>query len=413
MTVETQYVGPDAVEALVRYVEAQGLSRFTLVADERTRSALGDAVHSALTAEGADVQMTLLTGDEVIADGERVLEIMAHGDQNDRAFLAVGAGTITDLTRFVSHRLARPFISLPTAPSADAFTSANAPMVVHRFKRTLDAQEPIAVFADMDVLCEAPSEMIAAGVGDILGKHTALADWRLGALLWDEKIDQSVVDAMYRVLHNVSGQLEAIGRHKAPAIAGLMRGLLDSGTAMARWENSRPASGSEHHLSHYWEMILLQQGRAAALHGAKVGVGTVLMARSYRRLLDLSADDVRARLERTRPAQADEERIRIRAGYGPLAEQVIAEHAEALEMLPVLTKRMRTRLADRWEQVQAIAADVPRPEEIVKQLRTVGAPTDPADLGFTALETDDALRYAHYMRSRLTVRWVESALGLL
>ncbi len=413
MTVETQYVGPDAVQALVHYAQAQGLDRLTLISDDRTWPALGEAVHSALSGVGADVQLALLEGEEVIADGERVLEIMAPGNQNDRTFLAVGAGTITDLTRFVSHRLARPFISLPTAPSADAFTSANAPMVVNRFKRTLDAQEPMAVFADMNVLCAAPSDMIAAGVGDILGKYTALADWRLGALLWDEEIDQSVMDTMYRVLHNVSGQLDAIGRREAVGIAELMRGLLDSGTAMAHWVNSRPASGSEHHLSHYWEMILLQQGRPAALHGAKVGVGAVLMARSYQNLREISVDEVRARLERTPRAQPDEERIRIRAGYGALAEQVIAEHAEALEMLPVLSVRMRTRLVDHWEDVRAIAEDVPPPEEIAAQLRKVGGPTHPADLGFTALEIDDALRYAHYMRSRLTVRWVERALGLL
>jgi glycerol-1-phosphate dehydrogenase [NAD(P)+] len=413
VTVETQYVGPDAVGALVSYTRTQGLNRFTLVADERTWPAMGEVVHTALTADAADVQVTLLSGEEVVADGERVLEIMLPGDQNDRTFLAVGAGTITDLTRFVSHRLACPFISLPTAPSVDAYTSANAPLVVHRFKRTIDAQEPIAVFADIDVLCQAPSAMVAAGVGDILGKYTALADWRLGALLWDEEIDQDVVDAMYRVLHNVAGQIEGIGRREAAAVAGLMQGLLDSGTAMARWVNSRPASGSEHHLSHYWEMLLLQQGRPAMLHGAKVGVATVLMARSYRNLLDLSVDEVRARLERTPHAAPDELRIRIRAGYGPLAEQVIAEHAEALEILPVLSVRMRTRLVDHWDAVQAIAADVPPPDEIVAKLRAVGAPVNPADLGFTALETDDALRYAHFMRSRLTVRWVERALGLL
>ncbi len=413
MTVETQYIGPDAVGALVRYAQDQELRRFTLVADDRTWPILGQAAYDALVADGADVRVAHLAGKEVVADGERVLEILLPGDESDRTFLAVGAGTITDLTRFVSHRLARPFISLPTAPSVDAYTSANAPMVVDRFKRTLDAQEPIAVFADLDVLCAAPRAMIAAGVGDVLGKYTSLADWRLGALLSDDVIDDGVVAAMYAALHAVASRVEAIGQGEPSAIAALMQALLDSGTAMARWHNSRPASGSEHHISHFWEMSLLQQGRPAVLHGAKVGVGTLLIARSYARLRTFSRDEVAARLAHAPAHGLDEIRTRIRAGYGPLADQVIAEHTNAFSHLPELRERLHRRMIENWEGVQAIAADVPDPEEIAGQLRAAGAPTTPAELGFSVLETDDALRYAHYMRSRFTVRWVELSLGLL
>lgn len=412
MTVETQYIGPDAVSALVRYTQDQGLDRLTLVADDRTWLALGQAAYAALTAAGADVQVAHLAGDEVIADGERVLQILLLEGLEERTFIAVGAGTITDLTRFVSHRLGRPFISLPTAPSVDAYTSANAAMVVDRFKRTLDAQEPIAVFADLGVLCAAPPEMIAAGVGDILGKYIALADWRLGALLTEEPIDEGIVKAMYTALYAVANQVEAIGRREPEAIAALMQALLDSGTAMARWVNSRPASGSEHHLSHYWEMYLLHQGRPAILHGAKVGVGAVLMARAYARLRDISRDDMIGMLARSTPRDEDEIRTRIRAGYGPLADQVIAEWTPVFPQLAQMVQNLRQRMKEHWDKVLEIAADVPAPEVIAAQLEAAGAPTEPAQLGLSVLERDDALRYAHYMRNRFTVRWVERALGL-
>ncbi len=412
VTVETQYIGPDAVNALVRYTQDQGLRRFTLVADDRTWPVLGQAVYEALMADGADVQVAHLAGEEVVADGERILEILLLDDQQDRVFVAVGAGTITDLTRFVSHRLGRPFISVPTAPSVDAYTSANAPIVVRRFKRTLQAQQPIAVFADLDVLCAAPPAMIAAGVGDILGKYTALADWRLGTLLSDDRIDDEIVQAMYAALHAVSSQVEAIGRHEPVAIAGLMRALLDSGMAMARWENSRPASGAEHHLSHYWEMRQLHEGRPAVLHGAKVGVGTVLIAREYARLRELSRDEALALLADTPPGDPADMRTRIRAGYGPLAEQVIAEYSGVFPRLEELRTRLHERIKEHWDEVQAIVADVPAPEEIAAQLRAAGAPVEPAELGLSVLETDDALRYAHFMRDRFTIRWLELALGL-
>ena len=48
--------------------------------------------------------------------------------------------------------------------------------------------------------------------------------------------------------------------------------------------NSRPASGAEHHLSHYWEMDALARGRPHALHGQQVGVATPYVAACYHAL---------------------------------------------------------------------------------------------------------------------------------
>lgn len=100
-----------------------------------------------------------------------------------RVDLAVGSGTITDITRFASFSARNPFISLPTAPSLDAYASAGAALTMGGFKLTVPGQAPVAIFADLQTLREASREMVAVGFGDVLGKHTSLADWRLGVLL--------------------------------------------------------------------------------------------------------------------------------------------------------------------------------------------------------------------------------------
>lgn len=106
--------------------------------------------------------------------------MLLQADQVARTYLAVGSGTITDITRIVSHRTRCNLISFPTAPSVDGYTSPNASLVIRREKITITAQPPLAVFADLGTLKAAPHAMIAAGYGDILGKATALADWRTG-----------------------------------------------------------------------------------------------------------------------------------------------------------------------------------------------------------------------------------------
>ncbi len=408
MPVETQYIGPDAPAALADWLRGKEYTEYTLVCDDRTWPVLGAAVATRLQAEGLHVKVIRLAGPEVFADEARIVEILlAAGSPADRLYIAVGSGTLCDLTRFASHRSGRPFVSLPTAPSVDAFTSMNAPLVIRGLKVTIDAQQPLAVFADIDVLCAAPPAMVAAGAGDVLGKFTALADWRLAHLLWGESIDEGIVAEQYAALRAVSDAAEGIGRREPEAIATLMRALLDSGSAMARWHNSRPASGSEHHLSHYWETMRLLHGQPALLHGAKVGVGSVLMAQAYARLRALSREEAAARLAATPEPNTEAERETIRRGYGPIADEVIAAQGDLLPLAPGRWERLQRDILARWDAIQAIAAEVPAPEEIVRMLRASGAPVDPAALSLSAADVDDALRYGHYIRDRFTIRRLE------
>jgi glycerol-1-phosphate dehydrogenase [NAD(P)+] len=405
-------IGPDTLSHLAAFVAAHGLRRLHLVADAITWSALGQQAASVLAGSGCSVRPVILPGSDVAADEGQIMQVMLAADPAPQAYLAVGSGTITDITRFASHRLGRPFISLPTAPSVDAYTSDNAPLVIRGLKRTIPAQTPIAVFADIDTLCRAPAAMVAAGFGDMLGKYTCLADWRLGHLLWDEPYDADVAAHASRALEDVAALADAIGVRAPDGIAALMRGLCASGTAIARLGSSASASGSEHHLSHYWEMRLLREGRPPLLHGAKVGAATVLMAASYARLRALSRGDVqgllRAAPEWTVAAQEKE----IREAYRDLAEGVVADHRPFLTASTERSVELRRRIVDRWDEVLAIAATVPEPGGLAHLLARAGGASRPEALGLSSDEVSMARRHAHYLRNRFTVRKLEIALGL-
>ena len=62
-----------------------------------------------------------------------------------------------------------------------------------------------------------------------------------------------------------------------------MYALILSGLAMQMVGNSRPASCAEHHLSHLWEMEVIN-GHLDALHGEKVSVGMMLVLKEYKRI---------------------------------------------------------------------------------------------------------------------------------
>ena len=86
-----------------------------------------------------------------------------------------------------------------------------------------------------------------------------------------------------KALKTVCSCVKGIASGEPEDCEKLMYALILSGLAMQMVGNSRPASCAEHHLSHLWEMEVVN-GPLDALHGEKVSVGTLLVLREYKRL---------------------------------------------------------------------------------------------------------------------------------
>jgi glycerol-1-phosphate dehydrogenase [NAD(P)+] len=405
-------LGTEAIGRLIEYCRSHRFDHFLLVSDENTHAVLGARAETALKAQGWGVQTVVLSGEEVIAGEEAIVQVLLAAGRNRWTYVAVGSGTVTDVTRFCSHRTRNDFISLPTAPSVDAYTSIGASLVVCRVKITTSAQPPLAVFADLQTLCQAPADMIAAGFADVLAKYVALADWELAAAIVDEPYSVEIDQRMRRALLDCAVCAQEIGQRSAAGIKKLMAGLLESGRCMVEVGNSRPASGSEHLPSHFWEMRLRQQRRLPVLHGARVGIGTLLAARRYEAIRGLTQQDAVARLTRARPPDREAEMARIQATFGQAADWVAAEYAPFLERMQQSFDLWRQRIVDRWADVQRIAAGVPPSEELAELLRQAGAPSTPHEIGLDDDDVQQALRFSHHVRNRFTVNTVGRMLGL-
>lgn len=401
-----------AVEHLVAFCAEHKRTRLLVVHDQNTWKAQGEEVVNGLKAAGYDVKTVMLTGEEITADAERVYQVLIAADDGVRTLVAVGSGTITDTVRFVAHRTRVDFISVPTAPSVDAYVSVGAPLIVSGVKVTYNCMAPIAVFADVRTLSAAPRAMIAAGFGDMLAKFTSVADFRLGHVVRDEPFDSEIADRMLATAVACADNAEAIGTATHEGVTVLLQALFDSGWCMVDFNNSRPASGTEHHYSHFWEMKLLREGRPAILHGAKTGVGTILASQLYKQVRELSRDEVADLLEgSTLPSRADEIAV-IRDVFGPLSDEVVHTQRSFTDVTPEEYDARKRRILERWSEIQAIAADVPAPETIAGWIRTAGGPTSVAELGLSDHEQFLAEQYSHLLRDRFTVRKLMRVLGL-
>jgi glycerol-1-phosphate dehydrogenase [NAD(P)+] len=396
-------VAPDAVPPLIEYCRERGLQNFFLIADPNTYRVLGQRVEEALRADGKDVKTILLSGEEIITDEYYILQALIETKGEDRSFIAVGSGTVTDITRFISHRSRELFISLPTAPSMDGYTSIVAPMVVGKYKTPVPAQPPAAVFADLPTLCAAPQAMIAAGFGDLIGKYTSLADWRLGALLYGEPYNGEIDQYIRSTVDIAVSSIDQIATASCEGITRLLDGLVGSGFGMLAFGDSRPASGSEHHIAHYWEMKGIIEGRPVNLHGAEVGIATALSSHRYAFLRKVSFNEAVNMLAMRNFPTSSQLLAEIQSGYGPVAEQIIHIQVPLFRLTDEDFLDLKERILSHWEDIQEIARTVPPPEQIEAWLAAVKAPIFPGDIGLTHADTIQGLQSAHYLRDRFTL----------
>jgi glycerol-1-phosphate dehydrogenase [NAD(P)+] len=294
---ETQAIRyPDRLaEDVAQYCTRRGFQTVTTVSDSNTFAVIGNEINTALRGTGVRTQGIILDGRGLIADERAIVSVLIDMDMAADAVIAVGSGTITDIVRFVSHRTRTAFLSVPTAPSVDGYASGSAPLVTRGYKHTVQCHAPDVVFASTSVLAHAPTAMIAAGFGDVLGKVTAVADWELAHLLVDAPWNADIAEETRQAYRTVVRHADAIGGREETAVRTLFDALTSTGDAIRRFGSSEPASGSEHHISHFLEMHHLAEGKPPILHGTKVAMGTVIAAGWYEYLRGWDRSAVAAR----------------------------------------------------------------------------------------------------------------------
>lgn len=275
-------VGSGVMQELPGILRDLGASHIFLVADNYTYEAAGRQVEQLLDQAGLSYHKRVFQTETPLVPNEYALgSVLAAMTSQDDMLLAVGSGTLNDVTKYVSARTGVPYVIVATAPSMDGYASTVAPTILDGFKTTLPAVYPAAIVADVDILKDAPMPMLTAGFGDIIGKFTSLADWRLSHQLNGEYYCPEVAGVIEAAVETCAANAKALAQREPQAIQAVTEALILSGLAMGMVGVSRPASGAEHQMAHYWEMDALRRGEEHPLHGNAVGVGTVLAASLY------------------------------------------------------------------------------------------------------------------------------------
>lgn len=387
-----------------------------VVADTNTWKVAGAKVDSVLEAASLKAADAFIFDDpDLYAEWGFVLQLKAYLEKIDAIAVAVGSGVINDLTKYVSYELGRPYMIVGTAASMDGYTAYGASISIDGNKQTLDCPAPKGMILDPVVSAEAPKELVASGYADLIAKVPAGADWMIADALDIEKIDPFTWDLVQMKLRASLSDPDGAAAGDVAATEALAEGLIMSGFAMQALLSSRPASGTEHQYSHFWDMDGLCKDGKHVSHGFKVGIGTLVSTADLEFLVDYPVEtiDIEAAVAAWPEWEDMEKEIhRLFDGKPGHLSRALKETKGKYVTKEQLRKELTTFVAVWPELREKVREQIYSFDTVHDYLKRVGAPCEPEQIGITRERLRDTFRRIPFMRSRYTNADIIYRLGI-
>lgn len=407
-------IAEGAIDAVYELCERNGMrERCNLVADSITYDVCGKDVAQLLRSRGISLHEIILEADTE-ADEKVCDEVLSSADPHGNFWVAVGSGTINDITKLVSTRVNQPYGVVATAPSMNGYTSSIVAIMINGLKATLPGNPPLFVLADLNVLCNAPYELITAGLGDALSKPVSNADWMLSHVLFGEHFCNFCIDLLSQSEQLCASAASSLKSREPNAIKMLMEALCISGIVMTIAGSSTPVSGGEHLISHALDMHSHITGRKKQLHGAQVGVATLFSASLYERLLEIDPSELDVAQLANRYKSIEEWMQPLQRFFGDASKVVTEQFAKKYPKSKDELEVRLEKIVKMWDELSLKLRPLLRSQdELRRLLYNADAPTTVWELKIDIEEFKEAIKLAHTIRSRYTVLDLANELCIL
>ena len=390
--IEYVYIEKNATERLKEI--CIGSRNILLVADENTYAAAGEKTVASLPHK--QIKKVIFSGKAILIPNEAAIAEVTDELENMDLIIGIGSGVIQDLCKYVSYCNNVPYIIVATAPSMDGYASDGAAMITGGMKVTYKAGLPRAIIADTEVLCNAPTDMLKAGYGDIIGKFSALNDWKLSRCVNGEYFCNYIYDLTFEQIKITLDLADGILKREEKSIKALMEALVVIGILMSFAGSSRPASGSEHHLSHFFEITGILSGCDYFSHGIDVAYSTVVTAKLREKLLEKLFPQELYRLS------SNEYTEKMKCLYKSSANGCM----ELQEKMGRYKNNNAQMYLSKETEIRQILAEMPTAKEIKRMLSFVNLDINDFYALYGKEKINDAILYAKDLKDRYTVLWM-------
>jgi len=374
--------------------------RLCSVMDPASAAAMGNAVSEALATRYR--VRPIITQLAPHPDMDAVRQVMAQVADAD-GLVAVGSGSINDITKHAAHLTGKPYAVFGTAPSMNGYTSISAAITEDGLKKSLPSTAPRGVFLDLAVLAAAPKRLIAAGFGDSICRATAQTDWLLSHLLMATPYREAPFVLLAEDEPALVANAAGLAGGDRRAIALLAHTLVMSGFGMTICGGSYPASQSEHLIAHYMDM--LGTDLPQAYHGEHIAVTTMSVARLQEHVVGLQS---------LRLLPSSDSPATFHQAFGAALGEACWKSFAAKHRDAATNNRLQHLVDERWPEIRAKLKRVSRPAaQIEAALAAAGAPSHPDMVGIPAMFYREALLNARKIRDRFGILDLAEAVGEL
>jgi glycerol-1-phosphate dehydrogenase [NAD(P)+] len=251
-------------------------ARVALISGKNVKARAGDECAKSLKKHSVEFTWNIVSKASM-ETVKALQEKLARKDAPDFV-VGFGGGRSVDIGKMTAFRIGRPFLSVPTSASHDGISSPFVSIRGTEKPHSVKANTPIAVLADTLVMSKAPPRLLAGGCGDLVGKITAVKDWELARDDKGEYFGSYAANLAYMSARIILAESKKLGRMDRFGIRTIVEALISAGVAACIAGSSRPCSGSEHLFSHAVEYVA---GPDFGLHGERVGIGTIMMAKLH------------------------------------------------------------------------------------------------------------------------------------
>ena len=361
--------------------------RILVVADENTLGA-SRGILEVLREGGFDVK-TKIYEDLRVADMRDVNTVRELCRDVD-GILSVGSGSLNDICRYAARLEDKAFAIFATAPSMDGFASGTSPITENNFKTTRQARQPSVILADTAILARSPAILKGSGFGDVIAKYVAIVDWKVSRMVTGEYYCQAIADLTLGAVERMVALADRVTQEDEETAGAIMEALVLTGLAMRLADCVRPASGTEHIISHFWEIKKLERGLISDFHGRKVGVATLMTAKIYHWLAEQDVRFVKENLDWDR----------IYAAYGP----AFTGDVKKLNSPTVTEETTPERCNACWPEIRRIVREeLPSFETLYDVMKRAGCALTLEDIAVDRELGAMGLEFHPYMRHRMTL----------
>lgn len=417
--VNTQQVilAPGAIDKLPAAIDERRLPRNVwLLADVNTYPAAGQRVCEVLREKNIAVETTILEPNEtgyICADDDYLTRARNGIWDGAELFIGVGAGVINDLARLLVAERKVPYIVVATAASMNGYGSPISAVIENGVKVTKISAATDLIIADLDVLADAPVHLSQSGFGDLLAKNSSNADWYISGRVIGAYYCDRPVEMVRRAGERCLQVASKISDRDPQAIRVLTEGLIAGGFAMDAAGVTAPASGGEHLISHYMDMVAHLENYQPPLHGQQVALGTLIAAALYEKIRQVRIEKIDVDGLVNAYPDWPKRQQQLRAEHGELAEIIMPE-AKAQQMTADQYRKRLATIGKNWQTIwHDLEGKIMSTEQIRNAYLAAGTPTRARDLDIPGELIVKAYRLARDIRSRYTILHLAGDLGLI